>query len=154
MEPWKEKAVSLIIHWDKCKVKTASGRKRGLLVNSALCELNWLEESVLYLHTIPYTHTHIYIYSQTNKLVHTCAEKFITELSLWPSKGQEYMFISVPWSAAPSQREWAVKALFIHPTSWSFSTTRLGSSWTVKAGLGNLNSKHLGNYGLRQNCNP
>lgn len=45
MEPWKEKAGCPIIHRDKFKVKIAPGRKQKLLVNSALCELNWLEES-------------------------------------------------------------------------------------------------------------
>lgn len=45
MEPCKETAGPAIIHWGKCKVKTAPGKKQGLLVNSALCELNWLEES-------------------------------------------------------------------------------------------------------------
>lgn len=45
MEPCKEKAGPPIIHRDKCKVKTAPGRKQGLLVSSALCELNWSEES-------------------------------------------------------------------------------------------------------------
>lgn len=46
MEPREEKAATPLISWDKCKLKTASGRKQGLLVNAALCELNCIEGSV------------------------------------------------------------------------------------------------------------
>lgn len=81
MEPWKEKAAPPIIHRDKCKVKTAPGRKQGLLVNSALCELNWLEESGCE-----------YVSSCVDRSWGACAymcREIVTVLSLKPSGGQE-----------------------------------------------------------------
>lgn len=124
------------------KWRQSQGENRGLLANSALCELNCLDDSgcecvSLCMDTSQSTYTYICVRTWKN----------VNAVSLKPSWGQEFWCVHL-WAAKCS---FTVKALSILPTSWPFLLSLIWGP--LGGGTLRINGTWVDDYGFRQHFN-